>query len=182
MCIHSLLTESAHEGHDVSQHKANQWHQRGHGQNVRCEDCPQHVFDEEATQDGHYDAGDDQDAETGLSTEWKHQAPTCLRWKKAYLHRTVFTWSTLQGPHLFHECGVLRLVVINGDANGARHQGERKRSHDFAVRHSFFQTAESLAEDIEQQRHQTQGGDVGASGHRNAGKVSEAEKDVIRVT
>lgn len=69
--------------------------------------------------------------------------------------------------------------MIDGDANGTRHQGERESGHDAAVRYSIFQPAESLAEDIEQQRHQTQGRDAGASGHHNAGKVSEREEALL---
>lgn len=69
--------------------------------------------------------------------------------------------------------------MINDNANGTRHQGERKSGHDAAVWYSIFQATESLAEDIEQQRHQTQGGNAGASCHYNAGRVSEREEALL---
>lgn len=67
MHIHLLWIESTYDRHDISQRKANQWHQRSHGQNIRREDHPHYVFDGEARQAEHYDAEDYQDAETSLS-------------------------------------------------------------------------------------------------------------------
>lgn len=67
MCFHLLWTESAYGGHNVSHNEANQWHQHSHTQNIRCEDHPDHAFDGKTRQDGHDDAGDDQDAETSLT-------------------------------------------------------------------------------------------------------------------
>lgn len=73
--------------------------------------------------------------------------------------------------HFFdRHCGVW-FEVINSDAKSTRHQGESKSGEDAGVRHGIFQSSEALREDIQQQRHQTQGCNVGASGHHNAGRA-----------
>ena len=66
--------------------------------------------------------------------------------------------------------------MINGNANGTRHKGERESRDDAKVGYSIFQTGKALAVDIEQQWHHTKCGDAGASGHYDAGRVSERDK------
>lgn len=59
--------------------------------------------------------------------------------------------------------------MIDEDAGGARHQGEDERFHDAAVWDGVLQSGETLAEDVKQQRHHTQGCDAGARRHDDAG-------------
>lgn len=78
--LYSLRIESAYVGHDVSESKANEWHQRCHGEDIRHEDHPQNVFDGHTRQDGQDDGGDDEDAETNLWRERRERvsrAPSC---------------------------------------------------------------------------------------------------------
>lgn len=65
--------------------------------------------------------------------------------------------------------------MINANTNGTRHQSENESGDDAAVWYSILQTGEALTEEIEQQRHQTQGHETGASGHYDAVWVSEQE-------
>lgn len=67
----SLCAESARRRHKIPQHEADERHQRRHQQDVGHGDHPQHVFDGHGGQDGHHDAGDDQDAEAHLGTPFK---------------------------------------------------------------------------------------------------------------
>lgn len=62
--------------------------------------------------------------------------------------------------------------MIDEDANGTRHQCGYEGGDDANIWHSVFQTSEALAEDIQQQRHETQGCDAGASCHDDAGRMS----------
>lgn len=67
-------------------------------------------------------------------------------------------------------------MVIDEDAEGARHQGEDERFRDAAVRDGVLQSGEPLAEDVKQQRHHTQGCDAGARRHDDA--ASGERKDL----
>lgn len=60
--------------------------------------------------------------------------------------------------------------MIDEDADGARHQSESECFHDAAVWDGILQSREPLAEDIEQQRHHTQGCNAGARRHDDAGR------------
>lgn len=70
--------------------------------------------------------------------------------------------------------------MIDEDAKGTRHQGENQSLDDAEVRYKVLQTSKALAEDIEQQRHQTQGCDGGAGGHYDAGRVQD-RRSIIRL-
>lgn len=72
LCLLLLWTESAYNRHEISQHKADQRHQCSRQQDIRHEDHPYHILDGDARQDGHYDAGDAEDAEASLSTKRRH--------------------------------------------------------------------------------------------------------------
>ncbi len=88
-------------------------------------------------------------------------------------------WGTFQESHFFDDWWVVWFVVINGDAKGTGHQGERE-SDDYAdVRYGIFQPGEAFAVDIEQQRHQAQARDTGAGSHDDAGTVSEREEALL---
>lgn len=80
--------------------------------------------------------------------------------------------------HLLHQRGVFWGVVIDENAEGARHQGEDERFHDAAVRDGVLQSGEPLAEDVKQQRHHTQGCDAGARCHDDAGS-GERKRSVV---
>lgn len=64
----SPCAEFACNRHEISQHEAYQRHQRRHQQDIGHDDHPQHAFDGHGGQDGHHDAGDEQDAEAHLWT------------------------------------------------------------------------------------------------------------------
>lgn len=83
--------------------------------------------------------------------------------------------------HLQDEWCVVWFVVINGNADGARHQGIYENSDDANVWYSILQTGEALAEDIKQQRHQTQSCNTGASGHYDAGRVTGRKETVLDI-
>lgn len=76
---------------------------------------------------------------------------------------------------------VVWFVVINGYADGARHQGIYENSDDANIWYGVFQTGEALAEDIKQQRHQSQSCNTGASGHYDAERVSGRKETVLDV-
>lgn len=69
--------------------------------------------------------------------------------------------------------------MINGNANDARQQGICESSDDADVWYAVLQTGEALAEDKEQQRHQTQSCNTGASGHYDAGRVSGRKETLL---
>lgn len=85
----------------------------------------------------------------------------------------------IRESHFFHNHCVVWFVVIDKDADGAGHQGEGESGHDAAVRHSIFQITDSSAEDIEQQRHHSQGRNAGAGCHNNAGMQSEKNESKL---
>lgn len=93
--------------------------------------------------------------------------------------KVMFVWGTIQESHFSDDCWVVWFVVINGNANATRHEGQCESSDNADVRNSIFQTSEAFAIDKEQQRHQTQGHDAGASGHYDAGRVSEREETLL---
>ena len=64
--------------------------------------------------------------------------------------------------------------MIDGDADGTRHQCENEGRDDAGVRDGIFQTGEASAENKEQQRHHSHGREGGASGQYNAGSRQDA--------
>lgn len=73
----SPCAEFAGDRRKISQQEACQRHQRRHQQDIGHGDHPQHAFDGHGWQDGHHDAGDDQDAEARL---WTGQTSAFRAW------------------------------------------------------------------------------------------------------
>lgn len=71
--------------------------------------------------------------------------------------------------HFFHKRGVVGLVVVDQDADGTGHQGEGQSAHDASIWYGSLQLVGPSGEDVEQQRHHSQGGNTGARRHDNAG-------------
>lgn len=82
--------------------------------------------------------------------------------------------------HFFHKHGIVWLVVVDEDADGAGHQGEDHRGYDASVRYGSLQIFDPVAIDVEQQRHHTQSGHAGAGCHDNAG-VSRGKRRSINI-
>lgn len=107
--------------------------------------------------------------------------PTCGQFKQlppGTEHRQILPVGDAVTAHLFHHRGVFWSEVMDEDADGAGHQSEDQRFHDAAVGDGVLQSGEPLAEDIEQQRHHTQGCNAGACRHDDAGR-GERERDDI---
>lgn len=62
--------------------------------------------------------------------------------------------------------------MVDKNADGTRQQGKHESSDDADIRNSIFQTSEALAEDVQQQRHENQGGNAGASCHDDTARIS----------
>lgn len=94
--------------------------------------------------------------------------------------KQVCLCGTHSSTHSFDDEWMLWFIVVNDDTDGTRHQSECKSSNDAEIWHSIFQTRKTLAVDIEQQRHHAEGSDVGASGHNNAGRVSNRVETLFK--
>lgn len=95
----------------------------------------------------------------------------CSNFEFANKNRRVKPLQTLlpAESHFFHKRGVVGLVVVDQDADGTGRQGEGQSAHDASIWYGSLQLIGPSGEDVEQQRHHSQGGNTGARRHDNAG-------------